>query len=302
MLSKNKIFSPSLLLTQTYYPYCDQKGSSAEILKKVTKDHFYEAVEIDCHYESAERKEIYQVVKEHDLVVTQWLTSLIDRENLDLSSLDNELRKQSVKRITDRLDFAAESGVNNIAFISGPNPGELLRKDALESFYESLHEICAVADTYQMGVLIEPLDHDAHKRKVLGVTDEAVDLINRIRKEYKNLDFAFDTAHVMLNRESLSEAITKALPIMGQIHFSNAVLDLNHELYGDHHIAIGEPGFLNQEMMNQLLQEIANQKKHIQNGKIRVAIEARGNEGQALHENEIIARRLLEKGFQSVKY
>ncbi len=300
-MSENKLFIPSLLVTQVYYPHCEQKGMTAEIIKKVAADHFYEAIEIDCHYDAGERKRINQVVTEHSLEVTQWLTSLIDRKRLDLSSIDRKLRKESVQEIIDKLDSAAECGVTTIAFISGPSPGELLRKEALECFYESLCEICAAADSYKMGVLIEPLDYDAHKRKVLGLTDEAVFLINRVRKQYKNIDFAFDTAHAMLNCENLSEAITKALPLMGQIHFSNAVLDSTHQLFGDHHMAIGEPGFLNQEYMNQLLLEIANQKELLQGGKLRVAIEAKGAESQALHENEVIVRELLENALQFVK-
>lgn len=299
-MSEN-IFIPSLLVTQVYFPYCEEKGATAEILKKVAGDGFYEAIEIDCHYAAEERQEIGNIVKEQDWVVTQWLTSKIDKEKLDLSSINETLRDKSAQAIISMLDKAAEIGVHNIAFISGPSPGEELREAALESFYLSLCEICAAAKSYGINVLIEPLDYRAHKQKALGTTDETVRLISKVREEYNNLYFAFDTAHAALNEEDLREAVIKALPLMDQIHFSNAILDSREELYGDHHLPIDdETGFLNQAFINELLLHISSRKAAL-NGKLRVAIEVQGKSNQKLHENESIARELLGNGFQFVE-
>ncbi len=298
-MSEN-VFIPSLLVTQVYYPYCEEKGATAEILNKVANDGFYQAIEIDCHYEAEEREKIGSINKKQGWTVTQWLTSKIDKEKLDLSALDETMRAQSAQAIIRMLDKAAEMNVHNIAFISGPSPGEDLREKALDSFYRSLCEICAAARAYKIGVLVEPLDYKAHKRKALGKTEETVQLIQKVREAYDNLYFAFDTAHAALNEEDVQAAILKALPIMGQLHFSNAILDINDALYGDYHLPIDiETGFLNQAFIEELLQYISRQKAAL-NDKLRVAIEVQGKETQKLHENESIARELLQNGFQFI--
>lgn len=293
------MFIPSILIPQVYYPYSEERNMTAEILRRIAEEGYYKAIEIDCHYEKEERKKIGTIIGENDWTVTQWLTSLIDKEQLDLSSLEDELRTKSVKAITSMLSNSKEMGVHNIAFISGPSPGDELRKSSLEAFYKSLVEICKQAETYGLNVLIEPLDYRAHKCKVLGTTDETIDLIKRVREESNNIFFAFDTAHAALNSENAMKAVVKALPWMEQIHFSNAILDTAHELYGDHHIAIGEPGFLSSEVMHKILKEIKDNKSDKTN--IRVSIEARGSSNQKLHENELKTREVLANSLMSVR-
>lgn len=289
------MFIPSLLVTQVYYPYSEEKNTTAKILQKVAEDGFYEAIEIDCHYEEEERKRIAELVKENGWMVTQWLTSLIDKEQLDLSSLNETVRNNSVEVITRMFSKAQNMGVHNVAFISGPSPGDDLRQEALEKFYKSLVEICRQAEMYELNVLIEPLDYQAHKRKALGTTDETIELIKRVREEFSNIYFAFDTAHAALNDENLSQSVVKALPWMDQIHLSNAVLDSNHDLYGDHHMAVGEPGFLNAEVIREILQLIEKNKQD-ENHKLRVSVEVKGSNSQELHESEAIIRKVLTSG------
>ncbi|MFC0273384.1 sugar phosphate isomerase/epimerase family protein [Metabacillus herbersteinensis] len=296
---KKTLFLPTLLISEVYHPYCLEKGSTANLIEKLAEDGFYRAVEIGYGYDPQERKQILTSAEKNNLIVTQWLTSLINEKNLDVSAIEPQKRRESVKQIKESLYAAAECGASNIAFISGPDPGVQLRKDAAESFYQTLSEICEEATQYNMKVLVEPLDREAHKKRFLGPTSEAVSLFARVRESYPNVGFAFDTAHAALNGENIYEALELAKPYINQLHFSNAVLDVEHELYGDHHMPIGRPGFLDSETISSILWKVEELEIQADQG-LRVSIEVRGTEKQELHTNEKAVRAVLEKALFTV--
>ncbi|WP_102272509.1 sugar phosphate isomerase/epimerase family protein [Cytobacillus massiliigabonensis] len=289
-----QLFLPTLLIPEVYYPYSNEKGATANIIEKVAEDGFYRAVEIGSGYETSERKSILKTAESHNLIVTAWLTNLIIEKNLDVSALDSEVRREAVKYLKEALQAAAECGASNIAFISGLDPGINFRKDAFQSFYQTLCEVCEEAERFNMKVLVEPLDREAHKKRFLGPTSEAVALFEKVRVSYSNIGFAFDTAHAALNGESIYEALALAKPYINQLHFSNAVLNIDHNLYGDRHIRIGKPGFLDNREIGNILQAVKDIGIASDQG-LRVSIEVRGSEKQALHENEKLLRVVLEK-------
>jgi sugar phosphate isomerase/epimerase len=294
------LFIPTLLIPEVYYPYCNVVGFTANLLEKLAEDGFYQAVEIGYGYDSLERKHIFETAKLKNLLVTQWLTTLINEKNLDISAIDSNKRREAVKQIKGSLYAAAECGASNVAFISGPDPGFNQREEAAESFYLSLCEVCEEAAIYNMKVLVEPLDREAHKRRFLGPTSEAVTLFARVRESYPNIGLAFDTAHAALNGEDIYEALELAKEQINQLHFSNAVLAADDELFGDHHMPIGKPGFLDVEKMVGILRYVEELGITKDKG-LRVSVEARGSRNQGLHENEKAVRSVLEKAFSSLK-
>ncbi|MCM3763863.1 sugar phosphate isomerase/epimerase [Neobacillus niacini] len=295
----NGLFIPSLLISEIYHPYCLEKGFTARLLDRVASEGFYRAVEIGYGFDQEERKQIRDMAEQQDLTVTQWLTSLINEKNLDVSAIDPTNRLASVRQLKDSMYLAAECGAANIAFISGPDPGADLRKAAMESFYLSLCEICEEAAQYNMKVLVEPLDRDAHKKRFLGPTNEAVALFTRVRESYSNIGLGFDTAHAALNGEDITQALHLAREFIGQIHFSNAVLDPTDTLYGDHHIPIGKPGFLDVSGIRSLLQKA--EELGLTADSLRIAVEVRGTEQQSVHENERVARTVLESALAGAR-
>src|SRR5699024_8097027 len=188
-------------------------------------------------------------------------------------------------RIKDSLYAAAEIGAKNIAFVTGDDPGADRWADGIEGLYESLCEMAEAAKKYDMNLLIEPLDRFAHKKRIIGTTDETVALLSRVQEKHANVGIAFDTAHAALNGEDIFEALEKGKSLIHQIHFSNAVLDSNNELYGDFHMDIGSPGFLTVEKISAILQK-ANEL-NIQEKGLRVAAEVRGEgDKESCYQNE----------------
>ncbi|MEK4803128.1 MULTISPECIES: sugar phosphate isomerase/epimerase family protein [Oceanobacillus] len=295
----NKAIIPSLLLAETYFPVKDERDFTADIIERNTEEGFYRSFEIGDIQDKRERRRIYKTKEANNLVITQWLTFLIDRNNLDASSLDRNLRLKTVQELKDNIYLAAECGASNIAFVPGIDPGPERRQEGLEGFYESLCALCEEAEKFNMNVLVEHLDRTAHKKRILGPVDETVQLFSRVKESYQNIGLAFDTAHSALNGENVIDAIEVGKEFIHQIHFSNAVLDPTSELYGDNHMAIGEPGFLTTQKIIEILK--ATEKLNIGTGSgLRVAIEARTLSKEYLEESAKSTKSILIDAIEAV--
>lgn len=293
-------FIPSLLVPEIFHPIKREKNITAEVLETIAEANFYKSVELGDGFDAAERERIREVTSKNGISVTQWLTFLIEENNLDVSSIDENLRKKTVQEIIKSLPFAAEIGAENIALVTGDDPGDEHRAEGLESLYESLCEIAEAAQSYNLTLLVEPLDRFAHKKRIIGTTDETVELLTRVKQKHQNIGIAFDTAHAALNEEDVFEALEKGKDLIQQIHFSNAVLQKDSELYGDFHMEIGEPGFLTVEKITAILQKAQELGIQVQ-GDLRVAVEVRGKiDKENCLNNEKETRSILQEALKGV--
>lgn len=291
-------FIPSLLVPEVFHPIKREKNFTADLLESIVEKNFYKSVELGDGFDKNERKRILTVTEKNGIEVTQWLTFLIEENNLDVSSLDPELRRETVRVIKESLPLAAEIGAKNIALVTGDSPGQERWSEGIEGLYESLCEIAESAKEYNMNLLIEPLDRFAHKKRIIGTTDETVELLSRVQKNYDNIGIAFDTAHAALNGEDILEALEKGKDLIHQIHFSNAVLDTESELYGDFHMEIGEPGFLTVAKISEILQKADELGIQAEKG-LRVAAEVRGKvDKENCMKNEENLRNILSEALK----
>ncbi|WML41390.1 sugar phosphate isomerase/epimerase family protein [Neobacillus sp. OS1-2] len=287
-------FIPSLLVPEIYFPVHHEKGFTVNLLEKMAADGFYRSFEIADGQDQQERKRILALKEQYHFQLTQWLTFLIDKNKLDVSSVDSQLRSESVRQIKENIYLAAECGASNIAFVPGPDPGPERRLEAMEGFYHALCDICEEAAKYQMNVLVEHLDRFAHKKRLIGPMKDTVELLSRVAEKHDNIGLAFDTAHAALNKEGIAEALELAKVEIHQIHFSNAVVDPTNNLYGDFHMPIGEPGFLTIEKISDILRKADELSLQSERG-LRVAVEVRGTDKDNYQANEKTVRSILEK-------
>jgi sugar phosphate isomerase/epimerase len=293
-------FLPSLLVPEVFHPIKRERNLTADLIERIVQFNFYKSVELGDGFDQKERSRILRATEKDGIEVTQWLTFLIEENNLDVSSLDTELRAKTVQKIKENLPLAAEIGAKNIALVTGDDPGPECWAEGIEGLYESLCEISEAAQEFRMNLLIEPLDRFAHKKRIIGTTDETIDLLTRVQKSYSNVGIAFDTAHAALNEEDIFEALEKGKNLIHQIHFSNAVLDKTSKLYGDFHMEIGEPGFLTVETISAILGKADELGIQAEKG-LRVAAEVRGKvDKENCDKNEQLLRSILAEALQAV--
>ena len=111
------------------------------------------------------------------------------------------------------------------------------------------------------------------------MTDEFVELIQAIRKEQANIGILWDSSHVALNKEDFIESLEKCHEYVYGIHLANAVLEPEHELFGDHHMPMGAPGFLTEEYIASFLKDV-KAKAWFENRSIYLAVEVASTETQ----------------------
>lgn len=235
---------PSLLIPEVYSPWKAEPGFVAGQIERVAGEGFYRSVEISRLPNAADRDKVRGICDDHGIYLSSWLTETIDAEKLDLTSVDTVLRQRSVEVIKRALPEARESGSRTVAMIGGPDPGPELREQGYESFYLSMSAVCTEAANLGMTVMFEPLDRFAHKKRLIGPTAEIVATFRRVKAEHPSFGLAFDTAHAALNEEDIGSALHLAQDQVVNLHLSNAVLDKQDTLYGDHHMMPGAPGFL----------------------------------------------------------
>lgn len=291
---------PSLLLNEVYFPWVEKPGFIIDIMEKSLDEGFFNAWEIGTQFTANDRRHLRQLVESSGFPLTQWLTPMLEGQNLWLSSLDRNERQLAVQKVREHLPLAHESGVSTLAVVSGADPGDAQRAEALEGFAESLSAICADASEFDMNVIVEPLDRHAHKKRVVGTTPDTVSLIEKVRRTHANVGFAFDSAHAALNEESLSEVLSAAAHQITQLHLSNAVLDKHDPLYGDHHMPPGAPGFLTEEVAAELVNQAIAAGIGADTG-LRVAVEARGQANESPEALADQSRRFLESVLERVK-
>lgn len=254
----NNAFRPGISLAETHFSFWRAKRVIAEAVSRVADEGFYECVEIADINDVSDRKRIGKIVRSHDLVLTQWMTSILTSENLNLCSLDAELRKKSVARIKDCFEPAIECGVRKIAVLSGPDPGPALRADARKALHTSLCELAEALKTFgSVYLLIEPLDREAHKKGLIGPTPEAVSLIRNLRQSHPLTGLSWDSSHAALCGEDILESLSICKPYIVQLHLANPVLDHDRSDFGDNHIPLGAPGFLTLQKVADLFQKAA---------------------------------------------
>jgi len=117
-------------------------------------------------------------------------------------------------------------------------------EEALALLADSLAQIAAYGRSAfpEISLRIEPLDILAHKKNVLGTTQEAIALCEAVAARGERIALCFDTAHAILNGEDIVQSIADAGKWIEEFHLCNACTAEGHALYGDRHIAPGAPG------------------------------------------------------------
>ena len=245
---------PGLMLSNTWPESRRYEGETLRCLERALKESFFAAYQcVEVPYPQ-ERQQIAATINAENLSLTYCLTRVLNERGLDLSARDSTLRTKSVQHTISSLDDVKQAGASNLHLISGPAPpDESQRSESLKCLEQSLFEIAQAARDYQLVVLVEPLDVNAHKKKTLGHTPEAIAVIKGVRDcGCPNVGLCLDTAHMYLNNEDPKQALAQAQDWVAEFHFCNCVTDVDSTLFGDQHLPIKPPGRLGIEQMAEI--------------------------------------------------
>ena len=193
----------------------------------------------------AERRAFGEMARTNNAHITYCIARLLNENKLFLGDLNPVKRERAIELVKSQYAKAHEAGAEAITLISGPQPeSEADRQEALRLLADSLTQIAAYGRSTapEISLRIEPLDVYAHKKNVLGTTEEAISLCSAVKKSGEHVGLCFDTAHAILNGEDIVAAVESAGELIEEFHLCNACTQREHPLFGDRHIAPGAPG------------------------------------------------------------
>lgn len=252
------------IVLPAFFP--SSKSSSDEFIGALKVINGYDIDIIEFYYEGDNKQIVKQEIENNNLQSIYLGAIATKTQKLNLSSLDESLRRKSIEVIKNCIDDAYYYNSTSLLINSGPRPDS--KEDifsALNSFNKSIEEILQYtnekAKDYLLDITLETGDIDVDYCELIGNTDYSIDVVKNIRKKLKNLYITMDTSHLKQLNESPIESIIKAKKYCSHIHLANCVLkDKNSTLYGDKH---PEFGVLNGEYSLEEIEKIYDQINEI---------------------------------------
>lgn len=291
---------PGVMISNAWPQSRLENGATLAATRWVRQAHpFFDAFQtVDIPY-ADERQAFRRLIGDQGHSHTYTLTRVFAEGQLNLSSLDPDVRRRTWETVIAQMDHAAEAGAQSVTVVSGDQPDDAgLRPKALEALEESMEQICRAAQARgDMGVVIEPLDWFAHKKATLGSTGEAVEICRRLEGSGLQLKLCIDTAHLILNQEDVVAAVQAARPWMSDFHFCNAVPDTGDPLFGDRHLPFGPPGVVDVDVIVGIMKAFVDSGYLSAANRPRIFCEVMTQEGGAPEATVAHCQDALEKAW-----
>ena len=212
-------------------------------IKRIAEDEFFGGIEIASIPGDA-RADIAKLLEASKLVVGYCTQPLQLNEKLDLNSSSPQQRELAVSRVKTAVDEAYFLGAGKLAVLSGPAPAVEEREKAKELLIDSLVQICGYAKSKgSLGITLEIFDRDIDKKRLIGPTEEGVQVAKEVRRHDPSFGLMVDLSHLPLLGESAEYALKTAGDYLVHAHIGNCILkDKSHPACGDKHPPFGAAG------------------------------------------------------------
>lgn len=207
-------------------------------------DLFFERIELRDIKDPKLRAEIKRRIETTRMKVTYAAQPKIFDMNLNISSINEPTRQKAIEELKVCLDDAADFGADRMTMIAGP----MITKNYEEGkqcLANSIVELSDYAEELGLKLHLEIHDYDIDKKRFLGPTKEAVDVLNKLSKNCPAFSYLIDLSHFPLLRESIEEAVLPLKNDFGYVHIGSSVMDEADERFGDMHPYFGYPAGTN---------------------------------------------------------
>ena len=167
-------------------------------------------------------------------------------QGLDINALDEMARSHACKVLMMHMDEAIYMGAESFVFLSGKDPGEQQREDALQALIRSLNELCAYSKRKNgPKIVLEGFDCKVDKCCLFGPAAIGQRIAREVCGENDNFGILVDLSHLPLLEESAAQALEPVKEYLAGAHIGNAITDPGLVGYGDNHPPFSTPGSAN---------------------------------------------------------
>ena len=225
--------------------YPETMGGTGPILETVTRilnDDFFSMIEITHIDDASVRKEVAATIDTAHARVSFGAQPVILRGKLDLNSLDQAKRKETVDKLLPLVEEAGEMGAKRFTVLSGPDPGADKREEARKLLIDSLMTLCSYAKERGVSITLETFDRSVEKKSLIGPSDEAVIVAREVKSKFSDFGLMYDMGHAPLLNEDPANALRMLKDYLVHVHIGNCVKTPGLTAYGDQHPRFGLKG------------------------------------------------------------
>jgi sugar phosphate isomerase/epimerase len=218
------------------------EGPILETVTRLAEDEFFSVLEVTWIKDPAIRRAVREISESAHVSLAYGAQPVLLSQKLDLNSFDNGARSKAIAQVKSCIDEASELGADRLALLSGPDPGQARRKDAVRVLLDSLGELCAYGEQKHVAITLETFDQEIEKKCLIGPLKEAAALARTIRQDHRDFGIMYDMAHAPLLNEDPRKALDALKDCLVHIHVGNCVKVPGHAAYGDKHPRFGIEG------------------------------------------------------------
>jgi sugar phosphate isomerase/epimerase len=242
----NTHWSCHLTLSLVHFmAYPETQGGSGPIVatvQKVAEDEFFGGIELTWIKDPAVRQQVKAVLQCAHLPAAFGAQPTLLSQKLDLNSADREMRARAVAQLKQDIDYAADLEISRMSTLSGVDPGDAARPDALCWLVESLMEVCRYGQTHGVGLTVETFDRTVDKKALIGPAAESAAFSAQMRQVFPDFGLMYDLSHQPLLDEDMFLALHTLKDHLVHAHVGNCVKVPGRPGYGDQHPRFGFPG------------------------------------------------------------
>jgi len=229
------------------YPNATDPPAVQETVRKLAQDDFWDVLEIKRVDEPGVHDELRAIAEQSGISYGMAAQPNLLGGKLSLNDPDEAGRQAAVDEVKKSIDAAYELDAKITAVLSGPDPGEAGRDHQMDLLVDSLVELCQYAQDqatdYVCWISLEAFDEDIDKACLIGPSDRAAQLAQRVREQVENFGITIDLSHLPLLGETPMETVTQLGDYIIHTHAGNCLMaDERDEAYGDQHPRFGYPG------------------------------------------------------------
>lgn len=235
------------IIHRTLYPEAKTNEKVLlETLDVMMHDVFFDRIELPRIKDLSIREEVKRRLQTTRMKVTYAASQSIFELDLNPNSLNEAERQRAVRELRSCMEDAIDFGADNLTMISGPMTESPVDHEAEKNaLAKSIAELSSFADQIGLELQLEIHDYNVDKKRLIGPTKDAVDLLSRLKTRCQAFTFLIDLSHFPLLGETIEEAVFPLKDHIGYVHIGNCVIEKDDPRYGDKHPFFGYPAGCN---------------------------------------------------------
>ncbi len=230
------------------FPIIKDEGPILESAEAIARDEFWDVLEVRRSEQPQMHASLKALAQQAGMKLGVGAQPGLLLGKLSLNDPDDDGRRAAVDEVKKSIDAAYEMDARIVACLTGKDPGEEARAEQLDLLVDSLQQLCQYsqdqAQDYVAWVSVETFDHATDKKCLLGPTERAAEVIQRLKDDsFYNVGLTLDLSHIPMLGEDYAECLALAGEHLIHVHVGNCVCaDPSLPGYGDLHPRFGYPG------------------------------------------------------------